>query len=135
MTPTRPRVLVADDHPGFVKALGRVLSVDCDVVDVVADGSAVADAAARLQPVVTVVDVNLPTMNGMEVCQRIVQTNPRAKVILMTAMVDDTLRSEAVNAGAFGLFSKLRAADELLDAIHEAWAECALPDDSLQLND
>ena len=46
--PTRPRVLLADDHAGIVKALERMLSLDCDVVGVVADSSDVAEAAARL---------------------------------------------------------------------------------------
>jgi len=133
--PTRARVLIADDHPGFVRALARVLSLDCDIVGVVSDGSEVAEAATRLQPVVAVVDVNLPTMTGLEVCRSMLETNPRAKVILMTAITDDALRSEAVTAGAFGFFSKLMAAHELLDAIRAAWAECALLPDSLQVNE
>jgi len=124
--PTRARVLIADDHPGFVRALGRVLAADCDIVGVVSDGREVADAAARLQPVVSVVDVHLPTISGLDACREILQSNPRAKVILMTAMIDEALRSEAVSAGAFGFFSKLMAANEMLDAIREAWAECAL---------
>ena len=87
--PTRPRVLLADDHAGIVRALERMLSLECDVVGVVADGSEVAEAAARLQPVVTVVDLNLPNVSGLEACRRILRTNPRAKVILITGMVDD----------------------------------------------
>ena len=135
MMPSRARVLIADDHPGFVRALQRVLSIECDVVGVVSDGSAVADTTAQLQPVVAVIDVNLPTISGLDACRSILQTNPRAKVILMTAIVDDALRSEALIAGAFGFFSKLMAATELLDAIRNAWAECALAADSLQVNE
>ena len=56
----RPRVLVADDHPGMAKAVCRLLSVDCEVVGSVADGSALLEAAERLQPDVVVLDVNLP---------------------------------------------------------------------------
>jgi hypothetical protein len=39
--PKRPCVLIAEDHPGVAKAVGRVLAQDCDVVGSVADGSAV----------------------------------------------------------------------------------------------
>ena len=46
---SRPRVLVADDHADLVKAVCRLLAVDCDVVGTVADGSAVLEAAQRLQ--------------------------------------------------------------------------------------
>lgn len=124
--PTRPRVLLADDHPGVVKALSRLLSLDCDVVGAVADGREVAEAVARLQPVVTVVDVHLQNANGLEVCRQILQTNPRAKVILITALVDDVIRTEALAAGAWGLFPKLTDGNELIEAIREAWAECSI---------
>jgi two-component system, NarL family, response regulator DevR len=123
--PTRPRVLLADDHPGVVKALTRILSLECDVVGVVADGSDVAEAAARLQPIVTVVDLNLPNVNGLDVCRRILQTNPRAKVILITAMTDDEIKTEALAAGASGFVTKLMAGNGLVNAIRAAWAECS----------
>jgi two-component system invasion response regulator UvrY len=121
--PTRPRVLLADDHPGIVKALERVLALECDVVGVVADGSEVADAASRLQPVVTVVDLNLPNVSGLEACRRILQTNPRAKVILITGMIDETIRAEALVAGASAFVPKLAVGNELIVAIRRAWAE------------
>ena len=82
--PTRPRVLLADDHPGVARALSRLLSFECDVVGVVGDGCEVADAAARLQPVV-VLDVNLPNVNGLDVCRQITQDSPRARVIVINA--------------------------------------------------
>ena len=122
---SRPRVLLADDHPGLVKALSRILAVDCDIVGVVADGNEVAEAATRLQPVVTVVDLNLPNIDGLEVCRRILRSNPRAKVIIMTAMLDGGIASEAVAAGASGFFGKLQAGHEMIDAIRAAWAECS----------
>jgi DNA-binding NarL/FixJ family response regulator len=123
--PIRPRVLIADDHPGLVKALSRVLSIDCDIVGVVADGNDVVEAAARLQPVVTVVDLNLPHVDGLELCRRILQRNPGAKVILMTAMLDRGMADEAVAAGAYGVFGKVQAGHEMIDAIRAAWAECS----------
>ena len=120
--PTRPRVLLVDDHPGIVKALGRVLSPECDVVGVIADGREVADAAARLQPVVIVVDLNLPNVSGLDVCRQITQNNPRVKIIVITAMTDDAIRDEALAAGASGFFHK-SAANELVVAIRRIWTE------------
>ena len=120
--PTRPRVLLVDDHPGIVKALGRVLSPECDVVGVIADGREVADAAARLQPVVIVVDLNLPNVSGLDVCRQITQNNPRVKIIVITAMADDAIRDEALAAGASGFFHK-SAANELIVAIRRIWTE------------
>ena len=47
-----------------------MLALECDVVGVVADGSEVAAAAARLQPVVIVVDLNLPNVSGLDACRQ-----------------------------------------------------------------
>lgn len=121
---TRPRVMLVDDHPGFAKALGRVLSFECDVVGVIADGLEAAAAAARLQPVVVVVDLNLPDINGLEVCRLLTQNHPDVKTIVITAMSDDSLREEAMAAGASGFFEK-SAAGELVGAIRRIWTESA----------
>ena len=45
---TRPRVLLADDYPDMVKAVRRLLALDCEIVGTVADGSALLEAAQRL---------------------------------------------------------------------------------------
>jgi DNA-binding NarL/FixJ family response regulator len=121
--PTRPRVLLADDNPGVVKALGRMLSFECDVIGVVADGREVADAVARLQPVVAVVDLNLPNVSGLEVCRQITEANPRAKVIMITAMVDTGIREAAMTAGASRFVEKSAAGDELIVAIKQVWTD------------
>jgi DNA-binding NarL/FixJ family response regulator len=100
-----------------------MLSPECDVVGVIADGREVAEAAARLQPVVIVVDVNLPHVSGFDVCRQMTQNHPRVKVIVITAMIDDAIRDEALAAGAAGFFHKSAAA-ELIVAIKRIWTEC-----------
>ena len=120
--PTRPRVLLVDDHPGIVRALSRLLSTECDVVGVMADGREVADAAARLQPVVIVVDLNLPDVSGLDVCRQIRDSNPRVKVVVISARIDEAIRDEALAAGASGFFEK-SAANELIEAIKRIWTE------------
>jgi DNA-binding NarL/FixJ family response regulator len=123
MMPTRPRVLLADDHPAMAKALSRVLEHECDVVGVVTDGSDVAEAAARFHPVVAVVDVNLPNVNGLDVCRAIIQNNPLAKVIVITGSMDEAIRHEALAAGASGFLHKLNAGTELVGAIKQVWTD------------
>ena len=120
--PTRPRVLLVDDHPGIVRALSRLLSTDCDVVGVMADGREAADAAARLQPVVIVVDLNLPDVSGLDVCRQIKDSDPRVKVVVISARIDEAIRDEALAAGASGFFEK-SAANELVVAIRRLWTE------------
>jgi DNA-binding NarL/FixJ family response regulator len=117
----RPRVLLADDHPAIVAALGRLLSEECDVVGAVAAGTDVADAAARLQPVVTVVDLNLPGVSGLDVCRQIRRTDPRAQVIVMSAMIDDATTEAVLAAGASAFFQKFAPTGELIAAVKRAW--------------
>ena len=83
---TRPRVLLADDYPDIVKAVSRLLALDCEIVGSVADGSALLETAQRLQPDVIVLDVNLPNVHSLEACREITRVNPEMKVIMFTAL-------------------------------------------------
>ena len=94
----RPRVLLADDYPDMVKAVSRLLALDCEIVGSVADGSALLEAAQRLQPDVIVLDVNLPNVHSLEACREITRVNPTTKVIMFTAM-DDPARQPGVLRG------------------------------------
>jgi CheY-like chemotaxis protein len=113
----RPRVLVAEDHADMAKAICRVLALECEVVGRVEDGSAVVEAAQRLRPDVIVVDLNLPNVNGLEVCRQITHTNPEMKVIVFTAMNDPDVRARAFELGASAFVSKLAVASELLETV------------------
>ena len=66
----RPRVLLADDYPDMVKAVSRLLALDCEIVGSVTDGGALLQAAQRLQPDVIVLDVNLPNVHSLEARRR-----------------------------------------------------------------
>ena len=99
-----------------------MLSPECDVVGVLADGREVADAATRLQPVVVVVDLNLPNVSGLEVCGQIRRNHPHVKIIVISALTDDHIRDEVLAAGASGFFDKF-SANELVVAIKRLWAE------------
>ena len=121
--PQRPRVLIAEDHPGVTKAVCRVLALDCDVVGTVADGKAALEAAQRLQPDVIVVDLNLPGVNGLEVCRQITQLNPEAKVIVFTAMNDPDVRQRCLEVGASAFVSKTGGGADLLSTVKRLCSE------------
>ena len=73
---TRPRVLLADDYPDIVKAIGRMLALDCEIVGTVADGRTLLETAQRLQPDVIVLDVHLRHLNSLEACREIRRVSP-----------------------------------------------------------
>lgn len=104
--PKRPRVLIAEDHPGVAKSICRLLALDCDVVGSVADGSAVLEAAQRLHPDVIVVDLNLPHVHGLEVCRQIMHVKPEAKVIVFSAMNDRDIQHRSMEVGAAAFVCK-----------------------------
>jgi CheY-like chemotaxis protein len=120
---SRPRVLIADDHADLVKAVGRLLAVDCDVVGTVADGSAVLEAAQRLRPDVIVVDLNLPNLNGLEACRQITQMHPEMKVVVFTAMNDPDVRQRAFEVGASAFVFKMSGDGDLLSTVKRLWAD------------
>ena len=111
MLPRRPRVLVVDDHPDMAKAVCRLLALDCEVVGSVADGSALLEAAQRLQPEVVVLDMNLPNVQGLESCRQITQAHPEMKVIVFTAMDDPDVRERSFAVGAAAFVPKLPHGD------------------------
>jgi DNA-binding NarL/FixJ family response regulator len=114
---TRPRVLLADDYPGMLKAVRRLLALDCEVVGSVADGTALLEVAQRLKPDVIVLDLNLPNVHGLEVCRQIKQVNPEIKVIVFTAMSDPEVEQRSFAVGASAFVSKLGHADDLRSTI------------------
>jgi DNA-binding NarL/FixJ family response regulator len=107
-------VLLADDYPGIVDAIGRLLALDYDVVGSVADGNSLLEAAQRHQPDVIVLDLNLPNVHGLEACRHITTLNPAIKVIMFTVESDPVVRQLAFEAGASAFVSKLAVNDLLL---------------------
>ena len=99
-------MLIAEDHPGVAKAVCRVLALDCDVVGTVADGSAVLEAAQRLQPDVIVVDLNLPRVHGLEACRQIKQVKPETKIIVFSAMNEPDVKQRSFEVGASAFVCK-----------------------------
>jgi CheY-like chemotaxis protein len=113
----RPRVLLADDYPAILTSLERLLGDDCEIVGSVSAGLALLEAAARLQPDVVVVDLNLPEVNGIEAYREIRLRTPTTKVILLTA--DKSMKRPVENLG-IPMVDKLQVADLLLTTIRSA---------------
>lgn len=113
------RVLVVDDHPLVRDGLRFLINAqdDMEVIGESADGlAAVADAKA-LQPDVIVMDVQMPGASGVEVTGRVIQENPRLKVIMLSAYPDSSYVRESVKAGAKGYVLKNNAPNEVVTAI------------------
>jgi|SRR5208282_100584 len=118
-SPTRPRILLADDHATVVEALRSLLSESYDVVGVVPDGRALLADATKLRPDVIILDVGMPLLNGLDAAARLKELLPNAKLVFLTMKDDPNLAAAALNLGAIGYVLKHSAASELLKAISE----------------
>ncbi len=121
----RPRVLLADDNTGILLAFDRLLRSSCDVVGRVSDGAALLDAISTLQPDVVVLDLFMPEIDGLETYSRIFQLAPRAKIVVVTAADDESLKEQVLSAGASAFVAKPRVVDDLLPAIQRVLAKSA----------
>lgn len=122
-----PRVVLADDYPAVLDALGRMLASSCDVVATVSSGSEAVETVTRLKPDVLVVDLMLPDIDGLEVCRRIKQHAPETAVIIITASDDSAIRAAAEREGVAAFVPKHQAAERLGGAIARVFAEQAKP--------
>jgi DNA-binding NarL/FixJ family response regulator len=117
-------VLLADDYPDIVKAVSRLLAMDCEIVGSVADGGALLETAQRLQPDVIVLDVNLPKVHSLQACREITRVHPEMKVIMFTVTDDPNAGEAFIEAGASAFVSKLASGD-LLSTIKRLCADRA----------
>ena len=111
------RVLIADDHPEMMTALERLIAPTCEIAGRITDGKEVLDSVARLRPDLLLVDINMPGLDGIEICRRTVQAFPDVHVIVLTAEADAALAQASRQAGAAAFIAKLSAAEELPAAI------------------
>ena len=115
----RPRVILADDHTIILDALKNLLEPEFEVVGMFADGHALMEGAPALNPNVIVLDIGMPTMNGLNAGQRLKQAMPLVKLIYLTMNHDPDTAGEAFRLGASAYLLKTSAATELQKAIRE----------------
>jgi DNA-binding NarL/FixJ family response regulator len=116
----RIRVLIADDQEMIRSGLRLILAAepDIDVVAEVSDGHDAVAAARRLRPDVTLMDIRMPRLDGLQATRRLLaDTAPPTRVVVLTTFDIDAYVYEALRAGASGFLLKNAPAEELVQAI------------------
>ncbi len=108
------QVLIIDDDELFVASLSDFLSGKDFKVSSARTGKEGMTIFERQQPALVLLDQKLPDMEGIEVCRKILEMDPRTKVILVTAYATVRCAVDAIKAGAFNYLSKPFELDELL---------------------
>src|SRR5205809_2352140 len=113
------RIFIADDHEVVRKGLMSLLQAqpDWEVCGEAADGREAVEKAHQLKPDVVILDIGMPSLNGLEATRQILKTNPQARVLILTLHDSDQVVREVLNAGARGFLLKTDAARDLVAAV------------------
>jgi DNA-binding NarL/FixJ family response regulator len=119
MGPSRIRVLIVEDHEGWSHFISTTLQKqpDLEVSGQVCDGLEAVQLAQELQPDLILLDIGLPTINGIEAARRILEVCPASKILFVSETRSADIAEEALNTGAGGYVLKSDTATELLPAI------------------
>jgi len=113
------RVLVVEDSEPFRRfvysALGK--RPELQIVGEVTDGLEAVQKAEELQPDLIVLDIGLPSLNGIEVARRVRKVSPKSKILFVSQESSADVVQEAIGTGARGYIVKTDAGSELLEAV------------------
>ena len=128
------RVLIADDQKVVRDGLAMLLGLldGITVVGTAVDGADAVRQAAELDPDVVLMDLNMPTMDGVEATKTLVSKGSRPQVVVLTTYADDDWVFRALQAGARGFLTKDAGAEEIQRAIATVAAGEAALDPSVQ---
>lgn len=118
------RVLVVDDHPALRDGVSAMLAIEPDmqVVGEAQTGAEAIERFAQLQPDVTLMDLQMPGMDGLEAISCIRASAPQARILVLTTYSGDVQALGALKAGAAGYLLKSALRRELVETIRAVHA-------------
>jgi DNA-binding NarL/FixJ family response regulator len=116
---SRIRVLVVDDNEPFRRFVRTTLGTRPEllIIGEASDGLEAVQKAEELQPGLIVLDIGLPSLNGMEAARRIRELSPNSKILFLSQESSVEVVQEALSLGALGYVIKFHAARDLLVAV------------------
>jgi len=113
------RVLVVEDFEPFRRFILATLASmpDLQVIGEVSDGLEAVQKSAELQPDLVLLDIGLPSLNGIEAARQIRKLDPEPKIIFLSQESSSDVVQEALSLGAQGYVVKAMAASKLLTAV------------------
>ncbi|MGD0621678.1 MAG: response regulator [Thermacetogeniaceae bacterium] len=117
------RILVVDDSPFIYKAIARILPEDdYEICGSGKNGQEGVELYQRLKPDVVTMDITMPIMDGLAAAREILRRDPKAKIIMLSAMGDEEIVQEAKTAGIKMILKKPFKAPDMLAALSKVYA-------------
>lgn len=113
------KVLIVEDHDMARMGLSVILSQNpnIEIADMSADGEEGVEKALKLRPDVVIMDIGLPTIDGIEATRKIKNSNPAIKVLMYTSREDEDDIFDSFKAGADGYITKGATSDQTVAAV------------------
>lgn len=117
-------LLIADDHPIFRKGLKDILQNSFPKASIheCHNGAEAMDCILKNTPQIAILDINMPEINGLDVCKRVIKKNPNSKIIILTMYSEKEMIKNAMLSGASGYILKDNAVDEIIECIQSVHA-------------
>jgi two-component system, NarL family, response regulator NreC len=113
-------IVLADDHVLVRQGLRSLLEgAEFKVIGEAGDGQEAIRLVEKLHPAVAVLDIAMPTLNGIDAAREISRLSPETKTILLTMLTEDQYVLESLRAGVKGYVLKSNSSEELVKAIRE----------------
>ena len=119
-SPSRIRVLVADDSPTALNSICSFLEMEggFEIAGTASDGVNILQQAEALRPDLVLMDIHMPRMNGLEVTSQLRKSFPALPIILFSEVAGTTLWAECIGRGASAFIHKSQMPEQLL---REVW--------------